>query len=173
VVDGLAGGNRERAGATPGGGGGCGSDHTDKAGGGSETTAREPQRPPRRGFLLTPPLGVTRPMKTRSRLAVRRFLPILPSDDRLATVHTGGERIGDEAIANPGVNPLALVTNSGRLHSGRRSLDDCRLRFSRSCVLDGCRLFRRLGLRRLVLQQRRGRCKLACNFAGALDITAR
>ena len=52
-------------------------------------------------------------MEPRSRLAVRRLLPILPRDYRLTTEQTGGERIGDEAIANPGVNSLALVTDGG------------------------------------------------------------
>ena len=114
MVDGLAGGNRERAGATPGGGGGCGSDHTDKAGGDSETTAREPQRPPRRGFLLTPPLGVTRPMKTRSRLAVRCFRPLVACDDRPATTLTADDvRVDDEMVPDPLVDPIAFVTNGG------------------------------------------------------------
>ena len=76
-------------------------------------SALEPQRLPRRRFPLSTPFGVTGPMKARSRLAVRNFLPILPRDDRLTTEQTGGERIVDEAIANPGVDPLALVTDGG------------------------------------------------------------
>ncbi len=78
-----------------------------------KASALEPQRLSRRRFPLSPPFGVTGPMKARSRLAVRNFLPSRPRDDRLATEQTGGERIGDEAIADPGVDPLALATDGG------------------------------------------------------------
>ena len=48
------------------------------------------------------------PSRRRSKLLPRRA-----RGDRLATEQTGGEPIGDEAIANPSVNPLALVTHDG------------------------------------------------------------
>jgi hypothetical protein len=83
-------------------------------------SARKPQRLPRRRFMRRSPLNVTRAMEPRSPLAVRRFLPILLRDDWFTTKQTGGERIGDEAIANPGVDPLALVADSGRLRFWQR-----------------------------------------------------
>ncbi len=76
-------------------------------------SALEPQRLPRRRFPLSPPFGVTSPMKTRSRLAVRHFLPMLPRDDRLTTAQTGGERPGDEAIRES-------RRQSARARNGRR-----------------------------------------------------
>ena len=82
-------------------------------------SARKPQRLPRHRFLRRPPLNVTGAMEPRSRLAVRNLLPILPRDDRLTTEQTGGERIGDQAIANSGVDPLALVTDGGGLDHNR------------------------------------------------------
>ena len=78
-------------------------------------SAREPQRLPRRRFPLNTPLRVAIPMKTRPGLAVRRLLPILPRDDRLTTEQTGGQRIADEAVPNPDVDPLALATDGGGL----------------------------------------------------------
>jgi hypothetical protein len=56
-------------------------------------------------------------MEPRSRvcIAVRNLLPRSTRNDRSTTTETGGERIGDEAIANPGVDPLALVTDRGGL----------------------------------------------------------
>ena len=59
-------------------------------------------------------------MKTSPGLAVRNFLQILPRNERLAAAQTGGERIGDEAIANPSVNPLALVMDGGELRCRQR-----------------------------------------------------
>ena len=47
------------------------------------------------------------------------ILPILPDDNRITTTETGGERIGDETTANPGVDPLALVTDGGGLRFRR------------------------------------------------------
>ena len=77
-------------------------------------------------------------------------------------------------MPNPRIDSVALVTNNGKLHSGRRSLDDQRLRLSRG-GLDDCRFFRRLGRRlglsRRVLKQHRRQCKLAFKFAAALDMT--
>ena len=50
-------------------------------------SALEPQRLSRRRLLLSPPFGVTTPMKPRPRaaVAVPHLLPILSRDDRLAT----------------------------------------------------------------------------------------
>ena len=105
---------------------------------------RQPQRLSRCRFSLSTPFGVTSPMEPRSCLAVRRLLPILPRDDRLTTDQAGGERIGDEAIANPHFDLLTLVTDCGGLRLSR--LDGCRLSFSRSpAVLDDCRFFRGRG----------------------------
>ena len=91
-------------------------------------SALEPQRLPRHRLLLSPPFGMTIPMKTSPGLAVRRLLPSRARDDRLTTAQTGGERIGDEAIANSGVNPLALVTDGGDSGGGARQ--EPRARFS-------------------------------------------
>src|ERR1700722_6380575 len=88
-----------------------------------KASALEPQRLSRRRFPLSTPFGVTGPMKARSRLAVRNLLQILPRDDRLTTTETGGGRIGDETIADPRVNPLALATDGGgiRFRHNRQS----------------------------------------------------
>ena len=95
-------------------------------------------------------------MEPRSRLAVRNFLPILPRDDRLTTEQTGGERIGDQAIANPGVDPLALVTDGGGLDHNRLNRLGRWVRLG----LDHTRLSRRgrvtdqhRGLRHLALEE--------------------
>ena len=86
-------------------------------------SALEPQRLPRRRFLPGAPFNVTSAMKARSRvcIAVRNFVPILPRDDWLTTEQTRGERISDEAIANPGVDLLALVTGRGGLRGRGRT----------------------------------------------------
>jgi adenylate cyclase len=81
-----------------------------------------------------------------------------PRDDRLTTRETGGERIGDEAIANPGVDPLALVTDGGGLRSGSR-----RLR-----LLDGCGL----SPGSIVLEHLRRRGKLALENVVVAPIAA-
>ena len=82
-------------------------------------SALEPQRLSRRRFPLSTPFGVTGPMKTRPRLAVRNLLPRVARDERPATAQTASERIGDEASPNPGVDPLALVTDGGGLRCRR------------------------------------------------------
>ena len=137
AVDELPGGNhrRERAGATPGGGaygayrcatngGGWGPGHMGNVGAAHTSRLFASGRfSPRAPAPVAPPLPARRAIQrdrpdenAPSRLfAVRRLLPILPHDDRLTTEQTGGERIGDEAIANPGVDPLALVTDGGGL----------------------------------------------------------
>ena len=86
-------------------------------------SAPEPQRLPRRHFPLSTPFGVAGPMKARSRLAVRNLLPILPCDDRLTTEQTRGERIVDDASADPGVYPLATAADSGSA-TDRASIGD-------------------------------------------------
>ena len=78
-------------------------------------SALEPQRLSRSRFPLGTPFGVTGPMKARSSPAVRNFLPRRACDKRLAAAQTGGERIGDEAIPNPGVDLLTLATDGGGL----------------------------------------------------------
>ena len=122
-----------------------------------EGSAFEPQRLSRRRFPLSTPFNVTSEMKARSRLAVRRFLPMLPRDDRLTTAQTGSERIVDEAVPDPGVNPLALVTDGGVwqcwqcgrwLKLGHRLRNDNRL--LRGTSLDHRRPMRQLALDRLI-----------------------
>ena len=72
----------------------------------------------------------------------------------LRQAETGGERIGDEAIPNPGIDALALVTDGGGLGRGRR--------------LDGGRLWlARLAGRSLVLDHLRRRGKLAFDNASS------
>ena len=137
----------------PGNTGDVGAAHTSRPFG-SEGSARKPQRLPRRRFLRRSPLNVTSAMEPRSPLAVRRFLPILLRDDGFTTKQTGGERIGDEAIANPGVDPLALVADSGRLRFWqRRRMLGVNVRSNRHGV-------RSNGVLMLMLDHRRRRCKL-------------
>ena len=120
-----------------------------------KASAREPQCLPRRRFPLSPPFGVTSPMKPRPRLAVRNLIPLRSRDDRLATAQTGSGRPVDEAIPNPGFDLLALVTKDG---IGRRNGDDplrlgddgirlrLRFRFGRNGMLELRRRLRNLAL---------------------------
>ena len=94
------------------------------------------------------------PMKTRPGLAVRNFLPRRPRDERPATAQTGSERIVDETITNPGVNPLALVTDGG-------GLDRQQARQARARGQARTRRTPRLSRRGRVIDQHRGLRHLA------------
>ena len=112
AVDELPGGNhrRGRAGATPGGGaygayrcatnggGGWGPGHTGNVGARirrdlslRKGSAREPQRLPRRRFLLSTPRIVASLMVAPASLAVRCFRPPVACDDRPATTLTADD----------------------------------------------------------------------------------
>jgi hypothetical protein len=62
-------------------------------------------------------------MKTRPGLSIRDFILRMLDDERLAPVQTAIKRTSDEAIANPGGDALALVTDRGRLGLDNSRLD--------------------------------------------------
>ena len=73
----------------------------------------EPQRfPSRRRFPLSTPRIVASLMVAPASLAIRCFRPPVACDDRPATTLTADDvRVDDEAVPDPGVSPLALVTD--------------------------------------------------------------
>ena len=131
----------------------------------SITTSRREgieDKPRRRRFPLSTPFGVARSVKPDPHHVVRGLSPLLPGNEGQTAMATAIDGISDQPDANSRLNPLARVTGGGGLWL--RSLDDCRLRFSR-CGLDDCRLFRTLGPSRRVLKHYRRPRQLALNIA--------
>jgi hypothetical protein len=77
-------------------------------------SALEPQRPPRRRFLLSTPRIVASLMVAPECLAVRCFRPQVACDDRPATTLTADDvRVDDEMVPDPLVDPISFVTDGG------------------------------------------------------------
>ena len=123
-------------------------------------SALEPQRLSRRRFPLSTPFGMALGVKTDPGRVVRHLLPLLANIEGQPAIATAIHGIGRQARANPGVDPLTLITGGGELRCGRLRLDDGRMRLAR---LDG--------LSRLVLDHRRPLGKITFdNIVGIVPV---